>query len=276
MGPTSTSEEGQSVTADNPFSLQDKVAIITGGGRGIGEGIARAFVGAGASVALVARTKEQVEGVAADLNASGGRAVAIPTDVTDFSGLQRLIDRVVGEFGGLDTVVNCAGGGDMWHAFLDNSTAELEEDFHFNVVAPFELIRLAVPHLLERPGASVLNVVSGAINMQTRGHLSYDASKGALFYATRSMAASLGPRVRVNGIMPGIIETEAMKAVVANHQGVLDQLLSRTRMRRLGTPRDIGLAAVYLTSPAASWMTGVMLDVDGGVVGEMNPMFPDL
>ena len=264
------------MTTSNPFSLNDKVALITGGGRGIGEGIARAFVEAGAAVALVARTKEQVEGVAADLNASGGRAIALPTDVTDLGVLKGLIDRTIGEFGGLDTVVNCAGGGDMWSAFFDTSVEDLESAFHFNVAAPVELVRLAAPHLLERPGASVVNIVSGAINLQTRGHLSYDASKGALFYATRSMAAALGPRIRVNGIMPGIIETEAMKAVVANHEGVLDQLLSRTRMRRLGTPRDIGLAAVYLASPAASWLTGVMLDVDGGTVGEMNPMFPDL
>jgi NAD(P)-dependent dehydrogenase (short-subunit alcohol dehydrogenase family) len=89
------------------------------------------------------------------------------------------------------------------------------------------------------------------------------------------MAASFGPRIMVNGIMPGIIETEA-KAVVGQHQGVLDQLLSQTRMRRLGSPRDIGLAVVHLASPAAAWVTGVLPDVDGGTVGEMNPMFPDL
>ena len=96
------------------------------------------------------------------------------------------------------------------------------------------------------------------------------------FYATRSMAASLGPRIRVNGIMPGIVETESMKAVVARHEGVLDQLVGRTRMRRLGTPLDIGLAAVFLASSASSWITGALLDVDGGTVGEMNAMFPDL
>jgi 7-alpha-hydroxysteroid dehydrogenase len=109
-----------------------------------------------------------------------------------------------------------------------------------------------------------------------RGHLSYDASKGALLYATRSMAASLGSRIRVNGIMPGIVETEAMKAVVAAHEGVLDQLIGQTRLRRLGTPADIGMAALFLASSAASWITGALLDVDGGAVGEMNPMFPDL
>ncbi len=264
------------MNSSNPFSLTETSAVITGGGRGIGKGIALAFAEAGASVTLVARTKDQVEGTAAEINASGGRAIALAADITDLSVLGGLIERAVGEFGGLDAVVNCAGGGDMWRAFLDDSAEELESAFHFNVTVPTELVRLAVPHLLERPGASVVNIVSGAIALQARGHLSYDSSKGGLFYATRSMAASLGPRIRVNGIMPGIIETEAMKAVVTQHEGVLDQLVGRTRMRRLGTPRDIGLAAVYLASPAASWLTGVLLDVDGGSVGEMNPMFPDL
>jgi 7-alpha-hydroxysteroid dehydrogenase len=260
----------------NPFALTDKVVLITGGGRGIGEGIARAFADAGAAVALVARTKEQVEGVAARINSSGSRALALPADLNDLDVLPGLIERTIDEFGGLDTVVNCAGGGDMWRAFLENTADELESAFHFNVAVPFELVRLAVPRLLERPGASVINIVSSAINLQVRGHLSYDTAKGALFYATRSMAASLGPRIRVNGIMPGIIETEAMKAVVSEREGVLEKLTASTRMRRLGTPRDIGLAAVYLASPASSWVTGVLLDVDGGIVGEMNPMFPDL
>lgn len=259
----------------DPFSLAGKVALITGGGRGIGEGIARAYADAGAAVALVSRTKEQVEGVAADVTSSGGRAIAIPADVTDLGGLSGLVEQTVDEYGGLDIVVNCAGGGDMWRPFLDNTADELGSAFQFNVSVPVELVKLAVPHLLERPGASVLNIVSGAINLQARGHLAYDASKGGLFYATRSMAASLGPRIRVNGIMPGIIETEAMKAVVSKLEGVVDQLIARTRMRRLGTPRDIGLAAVYLASPAASWITGVLLDVDGGA-GETSPRFPDL
>jgi NAD(P)-dependent dehydrogenase (short-subunit alcohol dehydrogenase family) len=265
------------MTTSNPFSLTDKVALITGGGRGIGAGIARAFVEAGARVALVSRTKEQVEGTAAELNEGGeGRALPLPADVTDLDTLPGLVERVVGEFGGLDVVVNCAGGGDMWRAFLDNTVEEVESAFHFNVTVPFALVQAATPQLLERPGSSVINIISGAIANPTRGHLSYDASKGALLYATRSMAAALGPRVRVNGIHPGIIETEAMKAVVAGREGILEQLTGRVRMRRLGTPNDIGLAAVYLASPAASYLTGVMLDVDGGPVGEMQPMFPDL
>jgi 7-alpha-hydroxysteroid dehydrogenase len=264
------------MTTTNPFSLEGKVALITGGGRGIGEGIARAMAGAGASVALVSRTKENVERVAGDLVAAGSRALGLPSDIKDPSVLPGLVEQTVADLGGLDIVVNCAGGGDMWRAILDNTVEELEEALHFNVAAPFELVRLATPHLLERPGASVINIISSAIQQPARGHLSYDAAKGALHYATRSMAAGLGPRIRVNGINPGIIETEAMRAVVSSHQGVLDQLLARTRLRRLGTPADIGNTAVFLASPAGSYITGVCINVDGGVVGEMNQMFPDL
>src|SRR5262249_30768384 len=190
--------------------------------------------------------------------------------------LPDVVARTVRDLGRLDTVVNCAGGGDLWRALLDNTVDELEEAFHFNVSAPFELVRCAVPHLLEQPGASVINIVSAAIEMPARGHLAYDAAKGALYYATRSMAAGLGPRIRVNGIMPGIIETEAMQAVVSKYEDVHDRLSARTRLRRLGTPADIGLAAVFLASPAASYITGVCLDVDGGAVGELNARFPDL
>ena len=163
------------MTTSNPFSLADKVALITGGGRGIGAGIARAFADAGAAVALVSRTKEQVDGTAADINGAGGRALALPADVTDVEALPGLIDRAVDEFGGLDTVVNCAGGGDMWRSFLDNSADEMETAFHFNVTVPFALVQRATPQLLERPGSSVINIVSGAIQNPTRGHLSYDA-----------------------------------------------------------------------------------------------------
>jgi 7-alpha-hydroxysteroid dehydrogenase len=260
----------------NPFSLEGKAALITGGGRGIGAGIAHSFVAAGASVALVSRTAAQVDAVAAEINGAGGKAVAIPSDITDLSNLDGVVERVANELGGIDTVVNCAGGGDMWRSFLDNTAEEMEEAFHFNVTVPFQLVQKALPHLLERPGSSVINIVSGAIALPARGHLSYDASKGGLLYATRSMSAALGPRVRVNGINPGIIHTEAMEAVVASREGLLETLNQRVRLGRLGAPEDIGSTAVFLASPAASYITGVLIDVDGGAVPEGVSQFPDL
>jgi 7-alpha-hydroxysteroid dehydrogenase len=264
------------VATENPFSLDGKVALVTGGGRGIGAGIAKALAEAGAAVALVSRTQEQLDATAAEITGAGGRALAISADLNDLSTLDEVLDRTVAEFGGLDVVVNNAGGGNMWRPILDETGEGIDKEFHFHVTVPFELVHRAVPHLLERPGSSIINIVSGAIRQPARGHLAYDAAKGAFHYATRSMAAGLGPRIRVNSINPGIIETEAMKAVTSAHESILEQLVGRVRLRRLGTPEDIGRAAVFLASPAASYITGVSLDVDGGEVGEMNAMFPDL
>lgn len=261
----------------DPFSLDGKVALITGGGRGIGEGIARAFVDAGASVALVARTAEQLDAVVADIEVGGGRAVACPADVTDLDGLPAIVDRAVDTLGGLDIVVNNAGGGDEWRPFLETTVEHLSTSFHFNALVPFELSRLAVPHLLERPGASIINISSIAITKAVRGHIAYDAAKGALTYMTQSMAADLGPRIRVNAIQPGATETPALKEILdAADPSFRSTMVERTRLRRNGTVEDIGNAAVYLASPAASWVTGKLLQVDGGAVDEWRQRFPDL
>ena len=150
----------------------------------------------------------------------------------------------------------------MWRPFLQETIQDLESAFHFNVAVPFELVRLAIPHLLARPGASIVNVVLGAITCKAWAPLVRHLQRRVVL-KRRDRWPRSGPRIRVNGIMPGIVETEAMKAVVAGRQRVLDELVGRTRMRRLGTPADIGLAAVFLASPAASWITGVLLDVDG-------------
>ena len=264
------------MTASNPFSLEGKVALITGGGRGIGAGIAKAMAEAGAAVVLVSRTKEQIDATAAEISSAGGRALGIPADLNDLDVLDDIIDRTVTELGGLDILVNNAGGGNMWRPILEESAESVDREFHFHVAVPVEIVRRAVPHLLERPGASIINVISSAIASPSRGHLSYDAAKGGFHYATRSMSASLGPKIRVNSINPGIIETESMKAVTSANATMIDGLIARVRMRRLGTPEDIGRAAVFLASPAASYITGVALDIDGGGLGDAAGRYPDL
>ena len=259
------------------FSLDGRVALITGGGKGIGEGIARAFAAAGAAVAVAARTAADVERVAKEVEAEGRRAIAHTADVNDLSQLPGLVDRTVDELGGLDIVVNCAGGGYEWHAFTDTTVEMLEGAFHFTVSSVFELSRLAVPHLLERPGASIINIGSVTVGKALRGHLVYEAAKAALAQLTKSMAADLGPKIRVNLIHPGATETHALRQILDNAPPEMRQsMIDRTRLRRNGTPEDIANAALYLASPAASWITGVLLDVNGGPVDEFRSMFPDL
>jgi 7-alpha-hydroxysteroid dehydrogenase len=260
----------------NAFSLEGQVALVTGSGRGIGATIARVFAEAGAAVAVTARTAAEVEAVADGIRASGGQAVAVVADLADTTQLPGVIDRTVGELGGLDVLVNNAGGGTS-PPFVDTRVEHLEAAFHMNVAVPFELARLALPHLLERPGASIVNMSSVGARKAARGHLVYHTAKAALAQMTRLMAADLGPRVRVNALLPGPVETDALRNVLENRMPELRGLLvDSTRMRRIGTPEDIAYAAVYLASSAASWVTGVLFDINGGEVDELMAVAPDL
>lgn len=257
------------------FSLAGKVALVTGSGRGIGAGIARKFAEAGAAVAVTARTSDEIEAVAADIRSAGGQAIAIRADIGDPAQLPGLIERTVAELGGLDILVNNAGGGTS-PAFVDTPYQLLESQFHLIVAMPFELARLALPHLLERPGACIINTLSPGSYKAPRGNLSYYVAKAALAHMTKLMAADLGPRVRVNGIIPGPVETPALQKIFDGRPEIRDAAMRSTRMRRLGLAEDIGYAAVYLASPAAAFVTGALLPVNGGDVEEMRPVSPDL
>jgi 7-alpha-hydroxysteroid dehydrogenase len=259
------------------FSLNGRVAIVTGSGRGIGAEIARAFARAGAAVTVTARTASDVEGVAEGIEAAGGRALRHPADVTDFDSLPGLVDQTVAELGGIDILVNSAGGGLEWRPFMETSVEQLMSQYQFTVAAPFRLCQLAVPHMLERPGSSIINIGSVTVGKQLRGHLVYECAKAAVSQLVKSMSADLGPKIRVNGIHPGTIETPFIKEFLDNGPQELRQaIIERTRLRRNGTPHDVALAAVYLASPAAAFVTGTMLDVNGGAVDEYRAMFPDL
>ncbi len=259
----------------NPFSLEGKVALVTGAGRGIGAAIAQVFADSGAAVVVTARTLADVEEVASRITDAGGRAIAVAADVTDASQLPNLVAECATAFGGLDIVVNNAGAGGS-PSFVDTRIEHLRHAFDLMVAAPFELTRLALPHLLVRPGASVINMCSVGAHRSTRGNLAHHTAKAALAHLTRLMAADLGPRVRVNALVPGAVETPGLRAVFDARPGLRDVLQDHIRLRRMGTPDDVALAAVYLASPAASWITGTLLDIDGGTVDEIMPSTPDL
>jgi len=256
------------------FSLAGRVALITGAGRGIGAGIARAYVDAGASVALVARTTADIEALVEELRGPTD-AMALTADVTDLDQLPTLIEQTVSELGSLDILVNNAGG-EVSPPFLETRVDHLEAAFHFNVSVPFELSRLAAPHLLQRPGASILNIGSIVVGQSVRGHLAHHVGKAAQAQLTLSMAADLGPRIRVNAILPGAIETEALQRYFDAKADLREQLATHTRMRRIGTPEDVALTAVYLASPASSWMTAKLVELDGGPIDGLMEYEPDL
>jgi len=256
------------------FSLDGKIAIITGGGRGIGAACARTFAAAGADIAISARTPDQLELVADEVRALGRRAFVFPADVNELDQLEAFAAATVAELGGIDLVVNNAGGS-MPRPFLDTSPGYLERAFHFNVTTAFALTKAATPQLLER-GGSVVNISSAIGRLRDRGFVAYGTAKAALTHMTRLMAADLAPKVRVNAIAVGSTATSALETVLDN-QAIHDEMVRRTPLQRLGEPEDIALAALYLSSPAASWITGKILEVDGGLEeANLEMGLPDL
>lgn len=244
------------------FRLDDKVAVVTGAGRGIGASTARAFAEAGADLVLTARTKEQLEEVAADVEKHGRRAVVLPGDVNELDHLTLVVDTAVAELGGIDVVVNNAGGS-MPMPFLDTSPGSMERAFHFNVVTAFELTRKATPHLLERQG-SVVNISSVMSKLADRGYAAYGTAKAALNHLTELLAFDLAPKVRVNAIAVGSTATAALEIVLQSDE-LREEMIDKTPLKRLGEPEDIALCALYLASPAAAFVTGQVWDVSGGI-----------
>jgi len=201
------------------------------------------------------------------VRAHGQRAVVAPGDVNDLDFLVALVDRTIAELGRVDLVVNNAGGS-MSQPNLDTEPRKIEASFHFNVTAPLELVRRAVPHMLERDGGAVVNIGSVAGVNANRGSLTHSVTKGALAQMTRVMASDLAPRVRVNAVLPGAIATESLRWWLDEKaSGAREVMAANTPMRRNDTPDDIAAAVLYLSSLAAAWVTGKLIEVDGGALG---------
>jgi 7-alpha-hydroxysteroid dehydrogenase len=245
------------------FRLTDRVAIVTGAGKGIGRGIALAFAEAGADVVCAARTPADVDATAAEVRARGRRALALRCDVTKSEDLAALVTATLGELGRLDVLVNNAGGTGPRPA-LDTSERFFEAALRFNVTSAFLLSRLCVPKMIETAGGgAIVNISSRSSDMVQTGFVAYGAAKAALNMMTRNLAAELAPRVRVNAISVGGVDTQALAMVLAN-DALRRQFEANTPMGRPGTPEDIAAAALFLASDAASWVTGKIFQIDGG------------
>ncbi|MEH6549311.1 MAG: SDR family oxidoreductase [Pseudomonadales bacterium] len=247
----------------NRFRLDGQVAIITGAGRGIGAAIAKAFAEAGADVVLAARTLEQLEITAKSVRGFGRRCLIVQTDVMEDEQLQQLADKAMAEFGRIDILVNNAGGFPPKPA-LQTSSRDIEKAFKFNVVSAFELTRICVPLMVASAGGgSVINISSVAGQWPSACFAAYGTAKSSLSFLTQELAQEFAPKVRVNAIGVGSTKTEALNSVLSPE--IEKTMVELTPMARLGEVEDIALGALYLASPAASYITGEILGINGGL-----------
>jgi 7-alpha-hydroxysteroid dehydrogenase len=245
------------------FSLAGSVAMVTGAGKGIGRGTALGFAEAGADVVCAARTQADIDAVAEAVRDRGRRALAVPTDVLRTDDLEHLVAATLEEFGRLDVLVNNAGGSPPRPA-LETSEAFFERALRFNVTSAFLLSKLAARAMADTAGAgAIVNISSRSSDMVQTAFVAYGAGKAALNMMTRNLAAELAPRVRVNAISVGGVATESLDVVLTDDE-LRRTFEENTPMRRPGTPEDIACAALYLASPASSWVTGKVIQVDGG------------
>src|SRR5262245_31037367 len=243
------------------FRLDGKVAVITGAGRGIGQAIALAFAEQGADVVISARTESEIEATAERAKKFGRRAMALPCDVTDGAQLEALAARTKKELGRIDLVVNNAGGFPPM-AFLDTDPPSWEWCFKFNLTSAYLLTRGCLPHMLAAGGGAVLNISSAAGRIIQKGFVAYGTAKAALSFMTRQLAAEFAPRVRVNALAVGAVETSALGPFLTDE--LRAQMEALTPMRRIGTVEDVSAAALWLCSPAGAWVSGKVVEVDGG------------
>lgn len=257
------------------FAVTDRVAVVTGAGRGIGAATAVALAEAGADVVISSRTEGQLAEVAEKVESAGRKAKVVPADLSDLDAVAGLARTAHDAFGSLDIVVNNVGG-TVPRPLPDTDASFLEDAFRFNVSTAHALLRAAVPLMLADDGGSVVNISSNMGRVAGRGFIGYGTAKAALAHYTRLAARDLSPHIRVNAIAVGSVLTSALEFVTADDEmrGAMEEA---TPLRRIGDPEDVAAAVVYLTSRAGSYVTGKVLEVDGGLEGpNLDLGLPDL
>jgi NAD(P)-dependent dehydrogenase (short-subunit alcohol dehydrogenase family) len=245
----------------NEFSLKGETALITGGGSGLGFGMAECFVASGAKVVLLGRRREILQKAAKKL----GKAASVEVhDITLVDQAQAFVQRLSKEVGPISILVNNAGI-HLKKSAVETTPAEFSAVLHTHVVAAFSLTRAVLPQMLKRRHGNILFTASMASLFGIPLVTAYSAAKSAYLGLVRSLATEVSPYgVRVNAVAPGWIESDMMLKALNGDPERSKKILGRTPMNCFGTARDVGLAATYLCSPAARFVTGIFLPVDGG------------
>jgi 7-alpha-hydroxysteroid dehydrogenase len=249
------------------FRLDGEVALVTGAGAGIGRAIAVLFASAGAAVLVTDRNAAEAEAVAQTISESGGRAAAFACDVTQETALTEAVAEAVSRFDALTILVNNAGGGGPKP--FDMPMSDFEWAYQLNVFSLFRLSQLATIAMEKAGRGAILNISSMAGENTNTRMASYASSKAAVNHLTRNIAFDLGPKnIRVNAIAPGAIKTQALATELTPE--IEKAMLKHTPLGRLGEADDIAYAALFLCSPAASWISGQVLTVSGGGLQELD------
>ena len=251
------------------FDLAGKTAVITGAGRGIGEGIATTLAEAGANIVCAARSADQIENTANIINAgnTGGkntrRAVWQQTDVSSMEDMQALAQRAVDEFGSLDIWVNNAGGSLVSAPLAELDPAEWDKTIAVNLSSVFYSVQAAVPHFSDK--SAMVNISSLAGLEPFPGSAHYSAAKAGVNMITKTLSIELGPKTRVNAIMPGFVPTDTVKKALSMSDEDFGPLLEQLQLPagRLGTPQDIGALVLYMVAPSSEWLTGQAVALSG-------------
>lgn len=257
------------MSAANLLNLNHKVAIVTGGGNGIGRASSLMLAAHGASVVIADLKMENARRVADEIEAQGGQALAVTCNVTDDDDRQALIDKTLEAFGGIHILVNNAGGGGAGKESPDDIDVErFASVFELNVFSIWRLCQLCAPHMRKAGDGSIINMSSMSSVNKSPAISAYASSKAAINHMTANLAHDYGPEIRVNAVGPGAVRTDALASVLT--PDIEKAMLTHTPLERLGEPDDIAGAVLYFAAPISRWVSGQVLFVNGGGVQTLD------